>query len=93
MSKVVLAGHIIVPDADLSSVQSQLDTHIELTRREIGCLVFKITQDAKNRNRFNVYEEFKDKTSFDTHQVRAGKSKWAEVTKNAERHYEVTGTD
>ena len=89
MSKVVLSGHIIVPDADLPSVLLELKTHIELTRSENGCLIFEVTQNAENQNRFDVYEEFKDKRSFDNHQNRAGNSKWATVTKNVERHYEV----
>ena len=93
MSKVILTGHIIVPDAELSSVKSELDTHIDLTRREVGCLVFKVTQDDNNKNRFNVYEEFSDKVSFDNHQVRASQSKWAEVTKNVERYYEISSVD
>ena len=93
MSRVTLTGHIIVPEADLEFVKAELDTHIELTRQESGCIVFEVTQDSGNINKFNVYEEFTDKASFTKHQERAGNSKWAVVTKNVERHYSVTGMD
>ena len=93
MSKVILQGHIIIPDADLSSVKEELDNHIKLTREENGCLVFNVTQDSDNKNRFNVYEEFTDRASFANHQNRAGKSRWALVTKNVQRHYKIEGNE
>ena len=58
MAKVILKGHIIVPDSDISAVKMELINHIELTRQEIGCFVFKVSQNTENLNRFNVYEEF-----------------------------------
>jgi len=91
MSIVTLQGHIIVSDADVDSVKAALVTHIELTKQEVGCIVFNVTQDADNPNRFNVYEEFTDAEAFALHQQRAGSSQWADVTVNVERHYEVTG--
>jgi len=93
MSKVILEGHIIVPDADLTSVQEELENHIKLTREENGCLIFDVTQDSDQKNRFNVYEEFTNRDSFANHQDRAGKSKWASVTKNVERHYQIMDVD
>ena len=70
MAKVILTGHIIVPDADIAAVKIELINHIALTRQESGCLVFEVSQDTENRNRFNVYEEFSDRTSFASHQDR-----------------------
>lgn len=93
MDKVTLEGYIIVPDSDLDRVQAELPNHIALTRRESGCLVFNVNQDQDNKNRFNVYEEFKDRESFDNHEVRAADSKWATITKNVQRFYEITGGD
>lgn len=43
MSKVVLEGHILVPDADLAPVIAARETHIMHTRQEKGCLVFNVT--------------------------------------------------
>ena len=56
MSKITLKGFIVVPADDLDTVKAELDNHVQLTIAEEGCLVFEITQDQSNPNRFNVYE-------------------------------------
>lgn len=89
MLKVALQGHIIVSENNLSAVQAELPEHIELTRKEEGCLVFEVTQDKVNKNIFNVYEEFIDRTSFEKHQSRVTSSRWGQVTKSVERHYQI----
>lgn len=93
MAKVILKGHIIVPDSDIAAVKIELTNHIELTRQESGCLVFEVSQEAENLNRFNVYEEFTDRESFASHQDRVRESKWGAVTVNVERHYEITDVE
>jgi autoinducer 2-degrading protein len=93
MAKVILKGHIIVPDADIAAVKMELINHIELTRQESGCLVFKVSQDTENLNRFNVYEEFADRSSFANHQDRVRQSTWGATTVNVERHYEITDAE
>lgn len=93
MSKIILKGYIEVSDEDLDVVMQELPNHIELTRAEAGCLVFNVTQDGENKNRFDVYEEFSDQEAFDQHQVRAGASYWAQVTANVARQYEITTVD
>ena len=93
MSKVILKGHIIVPTADIAAVTQELVTHIALTRQESGCLVFEVSQDADNANRFDVYEKFVDRDSFSSHQDRVRASKWGRVTVNVERHYQITGVE
>ena len=89
MSKVILKGFIVVSETDLCAVQEELKNHKKLTLEEPGCMVFEVTQNESNPLRFDVYEEFKDKASFDMHQARAGASRWGEVTVNVERHYEI----
>ena len=89
MPKVVLQGYIIVPENSLEQVEEALTHHIELTRKESGNLIFKVTADENNRCRFNVYEEFTSRESFSSHQDRVGKSKWGAVAVNVERHYEI----
>jgi len=89
MSKVILKGYIKVPDSDLSSVISALETHKMLTLQESGCLVFEVVQSKDNPLIFNVYEEFIDKASFEAHQKRVKSSFWGEVTVNVERHYQL----
>ena len=89
MSKVVLDGYIMVPDADLAAVMEALETHIMHTRQEKGCLVFNVTQNAENPNRFEVYEEFTNRESFERHQNRVRHSPWGAVSMNVERRYQV----
>ncbi len=90
MPKVILQGYIIVPDSSLEKVEEELAKHIELTRKESGNLIFEVTTDVKNHNRFTVYEEFVSQDAFDSHQQRVKGSRWGEVTTDVERHYEIT---
>jgi autoinducer 2-degrading protein len=80
----------VVPDCDLSLVIAQLPTHIQLTRREEGCLRFDVTQSQQDQKNFSVYEEFVDRAAFEAHQRRAQASDWGRATTNVERHYKVT---
>ena len=89
MKKVILKGFIIVPTADLPAVKKALISHKELTRNEPGCLMFNVTQSEFNLNRFDVYEEFIDRTAFEQHQARVKGSAWAKATVNVHRHYEI----
>ena len=89
MSKVILQGFILIPDEDLAVVIDELSIHEQLTHEESGCLMFEVTPDPDNPNRYTVYEEYVDDASFDAHQVRVKHSHWGEVTKNVERHYRI----
>ncbi len=91
MCKVVLKGYIIVPETDLEAVKGELVRHIELTRQEKGCLIFEVSQNRTQSNRFEVYEEFTSKESFELHQQRVASSRWGLITKNVKRQYEVNG--
>ncbi len=91
MSKVTLKGFITVPDCDIFDVLNELPNHIALTRKEAGCLVFNITQDENDSFRFDVYEEFENKQSFEQHQSRVRSSEWGKITKNVERNYVIEG--
>jgi autoinducer 2-degrading protein len=93
LSKVILKGHIIVPSAELTAVKNELPTHIALTKQESGCLVFEVSQDSENVNKFNVHEEFTNRESFSSHQDRVGKSKWGSVSVNVARHYKITDVE
>ena len=90
MSKVKLKGYVIASDEHLPGIEAELPKHIELTRQEQGCLVFQASQDPKNKNRFDVYEEFSDRESFEAHQDRAKASRWGIVSANLEKHYHIS---
>ena len=89
MPKVVIKGFIIVQSMDLETVKRELPLHCELTRKEPGCLVFEVTPNASNHNRFDVYEEFSSKAAFEAHQARIKSSRWGRITANVERHYQI----
>ncbi|MDO6718953.1 antibiotic biosynthesis monooxygenase [Psychrosphaera sp. 1_MG-2023] len=90
LKKVILQGYIIIPDADLKEVNSELDLHIKLTLGEPGCLIFEVIHDQQNPNKLHVYEEFVDEHAFEYHQNRVKSSKWGKVTTRVERHYKIT---
>jgi len=90
MSKVILEGYVIASDSNLSAIKRELSNHIQLTRQEEGCLVFEVTQDNKNVNRFNVYEEFISQDAFEAHQRRLSSSEWGKVSSNLEKHYKTS---
>ncbi|CAH6819173.1 Antibiotic biosynthesis monooxygenase [Vibrio chagasii] len=90
MSKVILQGHILVPDNELELVTQALVVHKELTLAEPGCIVFRVSQSTLQPNRFEVYEEFTSREAFEAHQSRVRSSDWGKITKNVTRHYQVT---
>ncbi|WP_323133249.1 putative quinol monooxygenase [Marinomonas communis] len=61
----------------------------QTTHEETGCITFSVIQSPDNLLRFDVYEEFADRESFDLHQQRVKSSHWGKVTVNVERHYEI----
>jgi len=90
LSKITLQGHIIVADADLEVVKSELLIHTKLTKQETGCLLFSVTADKNNPNKFDVYEEFVNQAAFDIHQSRVKSSNWGKVTRKVQRHYQIS---
>jgi quinol monooxygenase YgiN len=90
VKKIILEGYILVPPVDLEVVSSELPVHIELTKKEEGCLVFEVSQDQGNLLKFHVYEEFTSQAAFEDHQARVKASRWGAITKNVERNYEIT---
>lgn len=50
MPRIVLEGHIVVPDNDLPAVLAALPIHIELTCKEQGCLRFEVKQNPERPN-------------------------------------------
>jgi len=90
MTKIILEGHMIVPEPDLSDVKAALPDHIDLTLAEPGCEVFQVKQDAQRPTRFHVYEEFESQETFEAHFDRISGTLWESVTKNAQRFYNVS---
>ncbi|ABD80906.1 putative quinol monooxygenase [Saccharophagus degradans] len=87
MCKIILKGFIYVPVGELDAVRSALPVHIELTRKEPGCVAFDVELVLNSKNKFRVYEEFDSKASFELHQQRVKHSEWGRITKNVKRAY------
>lgn len=87
---VVLNGYIDVPADRIEAVSAALVQHIALTRAEAGCRYFDVTPDPSIEGRYNVYEIFTERATFDFHQKRTGESPWAKVSAGIERHFVVT---
>ena len=93
MTKIILSGHILVPDADLSAVRAALPLHCELTQAEAGCLVFRVNEEPNQPGKFDVYEEFINREAFESHQARVAASDWGRVSQSAERFYTLEEID
>ena len=89
VKKVILSGHTIVREADLSRVRQALPEHIRLTYAEPGCIIFIVVENETELGRFDVYEEFESKEAFEAHQHRMKMSDWGAVTKRVERFYTI----
>jgi len=84
-----LSGYIDIPADRYADVAAALPDHIALTRAEPGNLTFHVTAHPTIPHRFDVSETFKDQAAFDFHQIRAGASPWAEITKGIPRHFKI----
>lgn len=90
MPVITVNGYIEIPDEDFDALLAALPKHVEATKAEEGCIEFEVIQDKGYPNRFNVFEIFIDRESFDYHQERTAGSQWAVASANVVRHYNVT---
>lgn len=88
--KITLMGQIDVPKDRLTEVSAALPLHIKLSRAETGCLIFNVTPNPDHKGRFDVYEEFSNRATFDAHQKRVASSAWGQITQGIPRSYEQT---
>ena len=87
---VIVLGATVVVQPDQTKVfEASANKIREAALQEEGCLIFEVSQDEENINRFNVHEEFIDQKSFSLHQNRVRNSTWGAVSKNVERHYQI----
>ena len=64
---IILQGHIKVPFEEILAVKDALVAHTKLSRKEINCVVFEVTQDDTDPTCFHVYEEFSTRAGFEKH--------------------------
>lgn len=85
----LLAGHVIVSEADLAAVYRELPAHREATLAEDGCLRFDVYPDLGNKNKLHVFEVFKSEAAFRVHKKRMAGTAWVKASANVERFYTV----
>ena len=85
-----LAGHVMVPEADLEAVRRELPGHKKATLEEPGCLRFDVFQDIKDKYKFHVFEVFKSEEAFRVHKARMQGTDWIKASANVERFYTVS---
>ncbi|MGB7285374.1 MAG: antibiotic biosynthesis monooxygenase [Salaquimonas sp.] len=87
---VLLIGYIDVPADRLAEVKEALRLHIDLTRKETGCIFFNVDPSDEIEGRFKVSEAFVDQAAFDAHQARARISPWAIASEGIPRDYKIS---
>lgn len=93
MDHVRLSGRLLCKNtAEAELVTAYLPGHIELTRKEQGCIFFEVapTQDPLI---WSVEERFTDPAAFRAHQERGASSLWGRMTSAITRDYTISGLD
>lgn len=88
-----LSGRLLCKNtAEAELVTAYLPGHIELTRKEQGCIFFEVapTQDPLI---WSVEERFTDPAAFRAHQERGASSLWGRMTRAITRDYTISGLD
>ena len=80
-----LTGTMNCPPDRVDAVRAALPDHIKLTRSELGCIRFDVTETAPGV--FAVDELFTDRPAFEAHQIRGASSQWAKATAGLPRDY------
>ena len=85
----VLAGHIMVPEADLPAIRRELPAHRDATLAEPGCLRFDVYPDVTDKLKYYVFEAFKSEQAFRDHKKRMAGTDWSKASARVERFYTV----
>lgn len=86
---IQLSGKLICKNLEESeSVRRFLPEHIQLTKKEPGCVRFDV-QETSDPLIWTVEELFLDQKSFDAHQTRTKQSRWAVETAAIVREYKI----
>lgn len=87
--KLYLNGYFEAPADQLAAVEAGLQTHIDLTRAEAGCVSFDITPSPDIPGRFIVAEVFESEAAFEVHKARTAASDWAAISADCKREFSI----
>lgn len=74
---------------EVDIIKKHLPLHIELTKKEEGCLFFEVLQTEEPLV-WTVKEIFRNQKAYDLHQTRTKNSDWYQLTKHIKRSYKIT---
>ncbi|MGM0584442.1 MAG: putative quinol monooxygenase [Pseudomonadota bacterium] len=64
---IVVAGHLEVVEAHAEEAAAIARAMMAETRREPGCLLYRITRDLDAPGRFHIYEEWESAEALEAH--------------------------
>lgn len=67
MSSLTVLARLVVKEDKIEAAQSLLQSLIEPTRQEQGCIEYRLHQDNENPRKFFFYENWENKASLDAH--------------------------
>lgn len=91
-NRFYIRGYIDFPSDQFAKLKSDWETHVDLSRQEEGCISFEYTYDAQRTGRVHISEIYTDEAAFEAHKARAMQAGWVELSKDAERHFEMSDT-
>jgi quinol monooxygenase YgiN len=87
-----VTGNLVCSTSDdVALVLALLPEHIRLSRAELGCLGFSVSQSTDPLI-WVLDETFADSTAFEAHQTRTRASEWFDATRHLGRDFLVTDT-
>ena len=87
---VRLSGQLVCASLqEVEVLRIHLPEHIHLTKAEVGCISFEVTQ-TNNPLVWQVEECFIDQQAFEQHQNRTRTSAWWNATSNIRRDYKIS---
>ena len=63
---LVITVEIELPSG-IKSIQAEVDSALEHTPKESGCLEYRVSIDCQNPNLLRLFEVYEDQSAFETH--------------------------
>ncbi len=67
MNELKIIATILIKDEFRNELMEVFKTVVDATRREPGCISYKLNQDVKDSNKYIILEEWKDQQAIDSH--------------------------
>jgi len=71
MNELKIVAAIVIKDQFRDELMEVFKTVVNETRKEPGCISYKLHQDTKNSDKYIILEEWKDQNAIDLHNASA----------------------